>query len=129
MGSDAPASAPGAGRRRLAIGLDVGTSSVKATVVTSEGETRSYGSAPYRSAAPVPDGVEQDPYDWWAGTLEVLHGVLGDFGDIAATTTTIGLTGQMHTSVLVDEGGSVIRPAMLWSDKRAVAECEELTLA
>lgn len=126
MPADVPT--PGSQPRRLAIGIDVGTSSVKATVITSDGETRSYQSTPYGSTSSVADGVEQNPDDWWAAVVEVLDALLADFADIGPATTVIGLTGQMHTSVLIDSGGRVIRPAMLWSDKRAVAECAALTL-
>lgn len=122
-----------AGLGRIAIGLDVGTSSVKATALTESGRVFTASSSPYPTAVPFEGGAEQDPDDWWRATVDAARRLLValvDAGaDIGPATTTIGLTGQMHTSVLIDDFGDVVRAAMLWSDKRAVDECRELLAA
>jgi xylulokinase len=114
---------------RIAIGIDVGTSSVKATAITSDGEILSRQSRPYASTIPLDGEVEQNPDDWWEAIGEALSLLLAALPHVDRENTTIGLTGQMHTSVLRDGRGALIRPAILWSDKRASAECTELSAA
>lgn len=115
---------------RVALGIDVGTSSVKVTAITESGRVRTASSAPYSTAMPFDGAAEQNPDDWWSAMVPATSGLLGDLIDngarISPETTIIGLTGQMHTSVLLGTTGEVVHPAMLWADKRAVAECREL---
>jgi len=115
--------------RRIAIGLDVGTSSVKATAVTDEGDIVGVTSTPYPTAIPFDGAAEQNPDHWWAAVGEVLDGIAAKLPDLEADRTVIGLTGQMHTSVLLGEYDEVLRPAILWSDKRSARECAELVQA
>lgn len=125
----APGETP-AGLGRIAIGFDVGTSSVKATALTESGRVFTASSAPYPTAIPFEGAVEQDPDHWWAAVVEAARLLLGELvqagAQIGPVSTVIGLTGQMHTSVLLGEYGEIVHPALLWSDKRAVAECREL---
>src|SRR5689334_1786529 len=73
---------------------------------------------------PRPGWTEQDPADWWQASRAVLRRVAAETGgEIAA----IGLTGQMHGSVFLDEGQAVIRPALLWNDQRTAPQCEAIT--
>ncbi len=105
----------------LLAGLDVGTSSVKGLLVTADGEVVARAEAAHALSTPRPLWAEQDPEDWWAGAQAVL-GELARAGPIAG----IGLGGQMHGLVVLDEAGRVLRPAMLWNDGRTAAECEEI---
>jgi xylulokinase len=114
-------------KRRIAIGLDVGTSSVKATAITSTGESFVHQSSPYESSTPRNGWVEQDPADWWAAIGEALSSLILDLPDAGPENTTIGLTGQMHSSVLLDSHDELVRPVILWADKRAIDECAWLT--
>lgn len=114
---------PGTGR--CAIGVDVGTSAVKATLVTEGGAVLDAVSAPYETRHPEPGRSEQQPDDWWAAVRAVLAELVAR-GGATAGRTVVGVTGQMHTSVLRDAAGAVIRPAILWSDERARAEAAEL---
>lgn len=115
--------------RRYALGLDIGTSAVKASLLADDGVTDTATSPGYPTANPQSGHAEQDPDDWWRAVGDVLAELLGRHSEVDATTTTIGLTGQMHTSVMRDEVGALVRPAILWSDRRAVAECEALSAA
>src|SRR5918995_2834544 len=102
------------------IGLDVGTSSVKGIAVAPDGEVLAVEESEYPLSIPRPGWAEQDPEDWWRATQEVLEALGRD--DAAG----IGLTGQMHGLVALDEADAVIRPAILWNDGRTGAECKEI---
>ncbi len=105
------------------LGIDVGTSSVKAVVVDEMGTLRAQSSCALSVSRPHPLWSEQDPQDWWAATVHTIQG-------LPATTrsavTAIGLAGQMHGATLLDAADRPLRPAILWNDGRSGLECEEL---
>ncbi|MEA2286870.1 MAG: xylulokinase [Solirubrobacteraceae bacterium] len=103
-----------------AIGIDVGTTAVKAIVVGEDGDVLARREVPYELSTPRPGWAEQDPEDWVRATEEALDGLAPD--GVAG----IGLSGQMHGLVALDETGAVIRPAILWNDQRTGAECAEI---
>jgi xylulokinase len=103
-----------------AVGIDVGTTAVKAILVGEDGEILARREVPYALSTPRPGWSEQDPEDWVRATEQALDGLPGD--DVAG----IGLSGQMHGLVALDAAGSVIRPAILWNDQRTGAECAEI---
>jgi len=105
-----------------AIGLDVGTSAVKALALDEAGTVLARHEVGYPLAMPHPGWAEQDPEDWWRAAEAALAAV-ADGDEIAG----IGLSGQMHGLVALDAGGRVIRPAILWNDQRTQAECDEIT--
>ena len=103
------------------IGVDVGTSGTRALAVTTEGELVAEATRPHDLLTPRPGWTEQDPEQWWEATRAVLAEVARD--DVVG----LGLTGQMHGSVFLDDAGAVIRPALLWNDQRTARECDEIT--
>ena len=103
----------------LIAGLDVGTTGVKAIAITPEGEVVARAERAYPLSTPRPGWSEQDPEDWWRAS-EAALAELG--GDIVG----IGLSGQMHGLVALDEEDRVVRPAILWNDQRTGAECAEI---
>src|SRR5918995_1668229 len=106
---------------RALIGLDIGTSGVKALAVgEEEGAILARREVGYPLSTPHPGWAEQDPADWWRATGEALEALGVD--EVAG----IGLSGQMHGLVALDAAGEVIRPAILWNDGRTVAECAEI---
>src|ERR671911_3204229 len=106
---------------RALIGLDIGTSGVKALAVGEEdGAILARREVGYPLSTPHPGWAEQDPADWWRATGDALEALAVD--EIAG----IGLSGQMHGLVALDEAGEVIRPAILWNDGRTAAECAEI---
>jgi xylulokinase len=109
----------------LFLGLDVGTSGVKAILVSGSGDIAAAASAPLPMATPEPGWAEQDPADWWAATIAAVRSALGKAP--GSRVVSIGLSGQMHSSVFLDTYGEVIRPALLWCDGRTTAECAEIT--
>ena len=107
------------------IGLDIGTSSVKALLVSSSGEVLKVCSPEYPFQTPKPLWAETDPNVWWEATQKALRMLLD--GMDPSTIGGIGLTGQMHGLVTLDQKGEVLRPCIMWNDQRSFAECQEMT--
>jgi xylulokinase len=102
------------------VGLDVGTTAVKALALSDDGSIVARAEREYGLSTPRPGWSEQDPHDWWRATEHALHDLGVDRPD------GIGLSGQMHGLVALDSAGAVIRPAILWNDQRTAAECAEI---
>ncbi|HET7714553.1 MAG TPA: FGGY family carbohydrate kinase, partial [Bauldia sp.] len=111
---------------RLYLGLDVGTSAVKALLVDAEQRVIAHASRPYPISRPAPGWSEQEPQDW----IDAVEGAIGalraEKPAAVAAVAAIGLSGQMHSPVLLGSDMAVLRPAMLWNDARGRAECEAL---
>jgi xylulokinase len=102
------------------VGLDVGTTGVKALAVSPEGDVLARAEAAYSLSTPHPGWAEQNPADWWRAAETALASVAPD------QAAGIGLSGQMHGLVALDENDRVLRPAILWNDQRTAAECAEI---
>jgi xylulokinase len=105
----------------MLLGLDLGTSSVKALLMEENGDVVGEGSARYPVRAPRPGWAESSPGEWWAAVLEATEAAVGRHG---AEVATLGLSGQMHGVVITDEEGLPLRPAILWADARSGTELE-----
>ena len=107
------------------LGIDVGTTAVKALVVDESGSVVGDAESPQRLSVPQPGWSEQNPYDWWQGTIDAVRAACAqaDVNDVAS----IGLSGQMHSSVLLDASDEVLRPAILWNDVRTTTQCRFIT--
>ena len=90
------------------LGVDVGTSGVKALLVAPDGATLASATTPLTLQTPRPGWAEQDPEAWWGATIASIQRVLA--AAPRASVIAIGVSGQMHSSVFVDGGGSVVRP-------------------
>jgi len=110
----------------LVLGIDSSTTATKAVLIDESGAVRGIGVAEYAFAVPRPLWSEQDPGLWWDGTVAAVRSVLASTGVTGADIDAIGLTGQMHGAVLLDEAGDVLRPALLWNDQRTSAECDAI---
>ena len=114
------------------IGIDLGTSGVKAVLLDRDGRVRCTAQHALSVSRPHPRWSEQAPADWWRATSAALGGLLAQVrvkGIDAHRIEAIGLTGQMHGATLLDEKGEVLRPAILWNDGRSDVECVELEAA
>jgi xylulokinase len=101
------------------VGLDVGTTGVKAVAISPDGELLATDEESYPLSTPHPGWAEQDPEDWWRAAENVLTRL--PFSELQ-----LGLSGQMHGLVCLDEHDRVLRPAILWNDQRTAAECAEI---
>jgi len=101
------------------VGLDVGTTGVKALAITPEGEVVSSAEETYPLSTPQPGWSEQDPDDWLRASEKAL-------ARLGVDPLRIGFSGQMHGLVCLDEKDRVLRPAILWNDQRTGAECVEI---
>jgi xylulokinase len=111
------------------LGLDLGTSAVKAVLVDTAGTVRATASAPLTVQNPQPLWSEQDPADWWQAALLAIDRLLlagAQLGIAAKQVMAIGLSGQMHGATVLDAADRVLRPAILWNDGRSVAQCKRL---
>jgi xylulokinase len=109
------------------LGLDVGTGSSRALLVDVDGRVRFSFTAPHEEMhMERPLWAEQDPDDWWHAGRSAIKGVLKNAGVDGTAIAGIGLTGQMHGLVLLDEHGKVIRPALIWCDQRSQAEVNSI---
>ena len=111
------------------LGIDVGTTTVKAVLVGVDGRIIAEAETEQQVSTPHPGWAEQDPSVWWRGTetsvTTVMHKAEASRGDLELRA--IGLSGQMHSSVFLDAGRKVIRPALLWNDVRTTEQCQEIT--
>jgi xylulokinase len=109
----------------LFLGLDIGTSAVKALLMNESGDVEAMALTPLSLSTPHPGWAEQDPESWWSATVASIKTLLEQKN--GARIAAIGISGQMHSSVFLDRHGEVIRPALLWCDGRTTAECNEIT--
>jgi xylulokinase len=105
--------------KRPLVGLDVGTTGIKAVAISHRGEVLGRAEHGYPLSTPKPGWAEQDPEDWWRAAEAAL-------ADLGVEPAAIGLSGQMHGLVVLDSEGRVLRPAILWNDQRTAAECAEI---
>ncbi|GAC1516128.1 MAG: xylulokinase [Gemmatimonadaceae bacterium] len=108
------------------LGLDIGTSGVKALLVApTSGQVAASTTAPLTLSTPRPGWAEQHPHAWWDAAVDAIRGVRASCPDVRIEA--VGVSGQMHSSVFLDRSGEVIRPALLWCDGRTTEECADIT--
>ena len=112
--------------RRLFLGIDVSTTGAKALLIDATGEVLASATTALTVQSPKPLWSEQDPAEWWSGTSKSIREVLATAGATGEDIAAVGLTGQMHGLVLLDEMQRVLRPAILWNDQRTQTECDEI---
>lgn len=108
------------------LGIDLGTSAVKAMLVDDGQREIGQASAPLAVERPRPLWSEQDPESWWRAAEAAVAELRRNHRTELAAVRAIGLAGQMHGAVLLDRGGKVLRPAILWNDGRSAAQCAAL---
>jgi xylulokinase len=109
-------------RNRAYLGLDVGTSGAKVALLSADGRLLASGEEPYSISAPQPDHAETHPEVWISAISTALQRIGDELIDVDVAA--LGIAGQMHAAVLCDEHGNALAPAILWPDRRAVAEVE-----
>ena len=108
------------------LGIDLGTSALKAVLLADDGRIVAQQSAPLEVSRPHPQWSEQSPADWWRALAVALGELARTQAPAMRAVRAIGLSGQMHGAVLLDAAGEVLRPAILWNDGRSEPQCAEL---
>ncbi|WP_442782181.1 xylulokinase [Collimonas fungivorans] len=110
----------------MSLGIDLGTSELKAVLLDESGTVLAHTGVRLAISRPQAGWSEQDPEDWWQACLAGLHQLRQQQPDAYARVCCIGLSGQMHGAVLLDQNDRVLRPAILWDDSRALAQAQWL---
>jgi len=111
------------------MGIDISTTGAKALLIDEQGQVVASATTPVSLSTPYPLWSEQDPLEWWSGAVDSIRWVLALARTSGNQVSAIGLTGQMHGLVLLDDQNRILRPAILWNDQRTGAECQEITAA
>ncbi len=109
------------------IGSDIGTTGTKTVVIDEKGKVLGSSTVEHPLSTPRPGWAEQDPADWWRTTVESIRAAVREAGVNKDDIRGIGLSGQMHGTVFLDESSKVLRPAILWCDQRTAEECDYIT--
>ena len=110
------------------LGIDVGTGGTRAVLIDRAGQivaSETVEHVPF--ASPQTGWAEQDPDDWWRASVAAIRAVLSKENVASESIAAIGLSGQMHGAVLLDEKDQVLRPSIIWCDQRSDAQCRQLT--
>jgi len=108
------------------LGIDLGTSAVKAILLREDGTLAAQASAPLEVSRQQPSWSEQNPEHWWAAANDAVLQLRAANKGALAEVKGVGLSGQMHGATILDEQDKVLRPAILWNDGRSGKECAEL---
>ncbi len=110
------------------LGIDVSTTATKAVLVTESGQVAAIGVAEYGFETPHPLWSEQDPGLWWEAAQAAISQAIATAGIDSHDIEAVGLTGQMHGLVVLDEADQVLRPAILWNDQRTASSATSFAL-
>lgn len=106
------------------IGIDLGTSGIKVILLGENGVVIDSATAELQQQRPYPLWSEQAPQDWWQALQQCMQQL--SLRQSLMSVKAIGLAGQMHGATLLDSQHQIIRPAILWNDGRAFAQCQQL---
>jgi xylulokinase len=112
------------------LGIDLGTSGVKVILLPADAagaKPVAEATVGYPLSTPRPGWSEQNPEDWWNGVARAVRTVLEAAGIVPGLVAALALSGQMHGATLLDAGGQVLRPCILWNDARSGPQCIEIT--
>src|SRR6185369_16510871 len=110
----------------LCLGIDIGTSAVKALISDDRGLIVAESEIPLTLQRPGDGWAEQDPDAWWLAVQQAIAALRAQIGSRMADVAAIGLSGQMHGAVLIDALDRPLRPAILWNDGRSIEQCRSL---
>jgi xylulokinase len=105
----------------VTVGVDVGTTGVKAVVLAVDGRVLGEAGQEYATSYPAPNAAEQDPSDWWSASCAVIRAAVERAG--AVEVAAVGVSSQAPTVVVLDARGEPARPALTWMDRRGASEC------
>ncbi len=109
------------------LGIDLGTSGTKTVLFDRTGKAVASATREYPLSQPENGWAEQAPQDWWEAAINTIRQVLKDSGVASDSIAALGISGQMHGLVMLDEKGEVLRPSIIWADQRTGEECGDIT--
>lgn len=109
------------------LGIDIGTTGTKTILMSKNGKVIASHTVEYPLYQPQNGYAEQDPIDWYNAVVDTVATVVKKSGVAKEDIKGIGLSGQMHGLVMLDENGDVIRPSIIWCDGRTAEQCKEIT--
>jgi len=109
------------------LGVDIGTGGARALLIREDGLPVASATSEYPLYQPYPQWAEQEPADWWKGAVEAVRAVLAQSGVAPDAIRALGLSGQMHGVVLLDDAHKVLRRSIIWADQRSQAQCDWIT--
>jgi len=109
------------------LGVDIGTGGARALLTREDGTPVASATSDYPLYQPYPQWAEQEPEDWWQGTVKAVRQVLAESGVLPESIRALGLSGQMHGVVLLDGADRVLRRSIIWADQRSQAQCDWIT--
>jgi xylulokinase len=110
------------------MGIDVGTTGTRAVIVRPDGHVAGAATGDHEPMRmPKPGWAEQDPANWWEATIHAVRAALENAGLKGGDIGAVGLSGQMHGVVLLDQTNSVLRPSLIWCDQRSQEQCDWIT--
>lgn len=101
------------------LGIDLGTTGLKVTLLSESGEIIASEYCEYPILSPLPGYAEQEPHEWWLGFVNACQSLNEQYPAKFAAVVGIGICGQMHTQVYLDQNNNILRPAITWMDQRA----------
>ncbi len=111
---------------KFLLGLDIGTTSTRALLINERNKIVASSTDDYKLITPKPGWAEQIPDDWWIASIKTIKDIIKKSNVSSKNIACIGLSGQMHGSIFLDDKGEVIRPAILWCDQRTYRQCETI---
>ncbi|MBR3764895.1 MAG: xylulokinase [Clostridia bacterium] len=111
---------------KYVLGIDLGTSGTKTVLFDQNGVAMASATVEYPMYQPHNGWAEQDPKDWWNAAVETIKTVLAKSGVNKDDVVSLGISGQMHGLVMLDENNEVLRPSIIWCDQRTAKECDEI---
>jgi xylulokinase len=112
----------------LLLGIDVGTGGSRAVAINQSGQIVASATVEHEPfASPQTGWAEQNPDDWWRASAAAIRAVTANDNVQGEQISAVGLSGQMHGSVLLNDRDEVLRPALIWCDQRSALQCEQLT--
>lgn len=111
---------------KFILGLDIGTTSTKALLINENCKLVASSISSYKLITHMPGWAEQNTEDWWLAVIKTVKDIIKKSDVLPENIACIGLSGQMHGSVFLDNKGSVIRPAILWCDQRTYKQCDTI---
>ncbi len=111
---------------KYVLGIDLGTSGTKTVLFDQTGVAVASSTVEYPLYQPHNGWAEQEPRDWWNAAVSTIRTVLEKSGVNKEDVVSLGISGQMHGLVMLDEKGEVLRPSIIWCDQRTQEECDDI---